>query len=406
MNKVPFVYIENTLKCNLKCTMCSNPSEHEMNAMNREEILSLIDYFSKITDKIIFSGGESLMDPNIVEYVKRIPRGKEIVMLTNGTMFDSKNFEEVVPYLTELRVSIDDMYDAKTSQYRLGSSPIEIIEKMKKARKLNDDMIIVITSILNSSFVDKIKDFVDYFIEHESQVDVIRFIPQIYYKGRAPESIKGEKYRCMDFEYIAKAITPFVKDYIENKKYELIDVDIQHLFSSEVFSEDFKFEPYSVKQKCCEYQRGIFVNNNGDLIYCPNSQLPIVNIRNLENLDELVNARDEALQEDKHHLTDISIKDKGICSSCRYMKLCGGGCPAITYNTTNDVKNPDYVKCGFNIVWEKHILPLLPATIRDVYTEALDVSGVTPEYFDNIYEIVDRFKPVLHTEDYFGKGVQ
>lgn len=401
--KIPFVYIENTLKCNLKCTMCSNPAEHEMHPMTKSEILSLIDYFSTITDKIIFSGGESLMDPNIVEYVKRIPEGKEIVMLTNGTMFDSKNFEEVVPYLTELRVSIDDMYDAKTSRFRLGSSPIDVIEKMKKARTMNDDMIIVITSILNDSFIEKIQDFVEYFIKHDSQVDVIRFIPQIYYKGRAPESLKGDKYTCMNFDYIARTVTPFIKSYIEKKQYELIDIDIQHLFSSEIFSDDFVFEPYSIEQKCCEYQKGIFVNNNGDLIFCPNSQLPIKSIRDVESLEELVKARDKAVSEDEHHLTDISIKDKSICSKCRYMKLCGGGCPAITYNTTNDVTNPDYIKCGFNMVWEKYILPILPQNIQEVYVQALDNNGIIPKVYKNIYEVVEEFKPTLHTEDYFGK---
>ena len=403
MAKIPFVYIENTLKCNLKCTMCSNPAEHEMHAMNREEIFKLIDFFSTVTDKIIFSGGESLMDPNIVDYVKRIPKGKEIVMLTNGTMFDSEAFEHVVPYLTELRVSIDDMYDSDSSRFRIGSSPKKIIEKMTKARSLNDDMIIVVTSILNDSFIGKIQEFVDFFISHESQVDVIRFIPQIYYKGRAPESIKEERYKCMNFEEIAKAVLPFIKDYIINKKYELIDVDIQHLFSSEIFSDDFVVEPYRENQKCCEYQKGIFVNNNGDLIYCPNSQLPIVNIRDVDDYNLLISERDNAVVDDKHHLTDVTISDKKICSNCRYMKLCGGGCPAITYNTTNDVMNPDYVKCSFNIVWEKYVLPVLPESIRNIYVDLLDDYGLVPEFFGSIYDVVDRYKPSLHTEDYFGK---
>lgn len=403
MHKIPFVYIENTLKCNLKCTMCSNPTEHEMHAMSKKQILQLIDYFSQITDKIIFSGGESLIDPNIVEYIKRIPKGKEISLLTNGTMFDSPAFVEVAPYLTELRVSIDDMYDVETSQYRLGSSPVKIIKSLAKARALNDDMIIVITSILNENFVTRMQEFVQFFIENEADVDVIRFIPQIYYKGRAPGSIKNDQYRCMDFEFIAKSVAPFIKDYIENKKYDLIDVDIQHLFSSELFSESFEFVPYSAEQKCCEYQKGVFVNNNGDIIFCPNSQSPIINIKDVANYDELINARDLALECDRYHISDLSISEKTVCSECRYMKLCGGGCPAITYNTTNDVTLPDYIKCGFNIVWEKYILPLLPINIRQIYLNAINENGVVPDFYANIYEIVSNFQPKLHTEDYFKK---
>lgn len=403
MHSIPFVYIENTLKCNLKCTMCSNPSEHELHAMSKEQILNLIDYFSNVTEKIIFSGGESLLDPNIVEYVKRIPKGKEVVVLTNGTMFDSSAFAEIVPYITELRVSIDDMYDVEKSQYRLGSSPKDIIKKMAKARSMNDDMVIVVTSILNENFIARIQEFVDFFIDNEAQVDVIRFIPQIYYKGRAPESIKSDQYRCMDFEFIAKSVAPFIKDYIDNKKYELIDIDIQHLFSSEIFSEDFAFEPYSSNQKCCEYQRGVFVNNNGDLIYCPNSQLPIINVKDVANYDELIKARDVALEKDVHHISDVSISEKKICAECRYMKLCGGGCPAITYNTTNDVLLPDYIKCSFNRVWEEYILPILPKDIKAVYMGAINADGIIPSLYKNIYEIVNEYQPQLHTEDYFGK---
>lgn len=403
MHNVPFVYIENTLKCNLKCTMCSNPTEHELHAMSRERILELIDYFSTKTDRIIFSGGESLIDPNIVEYVNRIPEGKEIVMLTNGTMFDTDAFAAVCPRITELRVSIDDMFDVENSRYRLGSSPINIIKSMTKARSMNDDMIIVVTCILNESIVTRIQEFVDFFIDNESEVDIIRFIPQIYYKGRAPESLRNDNYQCMDFEFVAKSIVPFLKDYITNKKYEKIDIDIQHLFSSEIFSDDFIFEPYSLDQKCCEYQKGIFVNNNGDLVYCPNSQLPIINVADVSEYDEIILARDSALRKDKYHISDVTINEKKECAGCRYMKLCGGGCPAITYNTTNNVELPDYIKCSFNTVWEKYILPILPENIQELYRQAINEQGTIPDFYTNIYNIVEKFQPQLHTEDYFGK---
>ena len=405
MGNVPFVYIENTLKCNLKCTMCSNPTEHGISSMPREKIIELIDFFSTKTNKIIFSGGESLLDLNMVEYVNRIPDGKEIVLLTNGTMFHSKVFEEICSRLSEVRVSIDDMFDSESSLYRLGSSPKSIIKDMAIARKMNENMIMVVTCILNHNIVENLQKFVDYFIENEADIDIIRFIPQIYYKGRAPESLKKDTYHCMDFDYIASHIVPFLTDYISNKKYKIIDVDIQHLFSSEIFSKSFTFEPYTLNQKCCEYQKGMFINNNGDLIYCPNSQLPIANVKDITDLEELIIKRDRALVSDSHHITDISICDKYDCSTCRYMKLCGGGCPAITYNTTNDSLLPDYIKCSFNIVWEKHILPILPNRIKKLYTSALISDGTIPPFFSNIYEIVSKFGPKFHTEDYFRKGV-
>lgn len=385
----PFFSFETTLKCNLKCTMCSNPSESENNPLSKEEIANIITEAMQFTDRIVFSGGEPLLEDDLPYYFSLIPENKHITVLTNGTLFNNANFLQVVNRISELRVSIDDNLETEKSLYRLGSNPKRILNDLIKVRSLNEDMIIVITSILNDSFSNNLIEFFQYFENAESQVDIIRFIPQVYYKGRTPENLKNSLYKSPEFETITNSVAKLVKYYIDNQLHKQIDLDIQHLFSSQIFEPTFEIQPFSLTERCCDYQNGLFINNNGDLILCPSSYDVLANYRNYKSIEKLLSFRFSDDFVKKHTTAKILISEKKACVNCRYYKLCGGGCPANSLGLTSNILNPDPIKCSYSILWEKHILPFYPSNIQSTFNSVLNSKGTVPKYFKDIYEILD-----------------
>jgi len=87
------VELIHTLKCNCRCSFCSNEKlSEEKQIMKKKDVLNAIDKLQKGgIVAIIFLGGESLVDPNFIDYVK-YARSKNIIPLlqTNGTLLTEK----------------------------------------------------------------------------------------------------------------------------------------------------------------------------------------------------------------------------------------------------------------------------------------------------------------------------
>jgi radical SAM protein with 4Fe4S-binding SPASM domain len=387
----PFFSIETTLRCNLKCTMCSNPSESEGTPLSKHEIGEIITEAMKFTNQIIFTGGEPLLDENLPYYCSLVPQNKHITLLTNGTLFSSANFSKIANRISELRVSIDDALTTENSIFRLGSSPQKIVQDLIKVRDLNKNMFIVITSIINESIVNNLIEFFRYFETSESKVNIIRFIPQVYYKGRAPENLKKGKYKSSSFTSITNSVANLVEYYISNKLFNQIDLDIQHLFSSKIFNKEFEIKPLSSTNKCCEYQNGFNINNNGDLILCPSSDDVLGNIREYKSVKQLLSFRFSSRFVNKHSTARVKISDKTECINCRYSRYCGGGCPANSLSLTRNVLIPDPIKCSLIVLWEQNILPLYPLEIYNRFISILNFEGVKPKCYSDIYEIMEFY---------------
>lgn len=92
------VEIIHTLNCNCRCDFCSNDKlSEQISLMKKEDVFRTIDKLAAHgVVSIIFLGGESLTDPNLIDYIKHT-KAKNIVprLQTNGTMLTEEKISEL-----------------------------------------------------------------------------------------------------------------------------------------------------------------------------------------------------------------------------------------------------------------------------------------------------------------------
>src|SRR5712692_4683676 len=97
--------------CNLSCAHClvsSGPDRAQ--GLSTERLLDVIDQGVSLgVERFFFTGGEPLARPDAIDLARRIvvDHGRELVILTNGTLFSGVRFERLVELAGErLRVQI------------------------------------------------------------------------------------------------------------------------------------------------------------------------------------------------------------------------------------------------------------------------------------------------------------
>jgi MoaA/NifB/PqqE/SkfB family radical SAM enzyme len=103
-----------TTRCNLNCAYCEDfgARRNEQNAawLPLEAALDVLRAIRSGVDRLILSGGESLLHPDIVPLVahaRRQLRFRHITLLTNGLLLPER--EEVLPFLQQVVISLDSI---------------------------------------------------------------------------------------------------------------------------------------------------------------------------------------------------------------------------------------------------------------------------------------------------------
>src|SRR3989344_2825711 len=375
--KVPFLSMEITLNCNLNCTICCRPKELIRDSLTSEQIKDIIRCAGLFVDDIIFSGGEPTIDNHLVKYLDCVPRGKGVIILTNGTTLASETVKkEILPRISELRVSINNPRDQAFSFYRLYSNPKEIFENLITVRREFPSLRIVVTSVVNSFLLDHIEDFYATVTREDLKLNALRIIPQIYYKGRAPRAISAGQWGAVNFQKAGKVFGSLVRNYLRGERD--FDLDIQHFFSSVIIGSGYQIETFNIEERPCEYQESLYITNQGDLVLCPLANYKIANIRDFEKTEDFITQRFNLDVVSIHPFKKLKGFDKQQCLSCIFRNLCGFGCPAMSEDICGDAKFADPIRCSFANIWEREILPILPENLQEQFRESLYQDGARP----------------------------
>jgi len=98
-------------ECNLKCIYCYATDRPESkNKLTREDHFKLVDDINAISkdSAIVFTGGEPLLSPYVVElgeYAKSI--GNQVHLLTNGTLINEENAKMISETFDLIKISLD-----------------------------------------------------------------------------------------------------------------------------------------------------------------------------------------------------------------------------------------------------------------------------------------------------------
>lgn len=293
------VYCHLTYRCNLACEYCYNKSKLnstvEMDVEQWKQVVDILKESSK--PRIYFTGGEPTLYKDfdvIVNYVYE--KGLQMELLTNGTMLHQIN-EETLKKLSAITVSLDNIGNAKT--HRLNSEQYNVLDNILMVH--NKGIKTTVHSVVSNDTIDEINEVKEYLSRYG-----INHICSIYIPNSTDEICK-----------VPLEIAP-----------ETVD------------------EPYSLQDvgRCSACFQILAINPFGNIYPCQSlmeDEFVLGNVNENGWLDTVRN----------HNLTKYflyrTVEQIDVCRDCEVRTVCGGGCPAISYNIYNSLEHRLDYFCDF-----------------------------------------------------------
>ncbi len=258
-----YVYIKLTHKCNLQCKYCMSKLNYNY-YLSKEEVFRLLDELKKSgTIKIIFSGGEALLRPDIEEIIQfAIKKGFEVFIKTNGVLIPPriKQLKGVSKIILSFNgpEKIHDSLRGKGSFKKL----IKAIEACNKNK---------IPIGFNTLVFKNNLDQINFMLEMAKRYNTkINFFPLQNAQGKE-EQIKKIMPSKKEFKY-------FFKKLIENKKYKKYIANSKQDLKYLAFHKGLKNKKCYAGILCCS------VSVDGAIFACPlleENNSSIFNIKNI-----------------------------------------------------------------------------------------------------------------------------
>lgn len=215
-----------TQGCNFRCPYCHNPDLISIKAkksyMDLEYFYNFLDRRLHLLDGVAITGGEPTLQPDIVEFIKKIKdKGLQVKLDTNGSNF------EVVKRLLQLDLVDYIAMDIKNPLPKYGELINGNMEKNKLREdknidKIKDEINQTLNLLLNSNLdyelrttvvpgmhePEDIKDIASW-IEGANKYIIQNFRPDNTYAPELQDLTQLPEARLEKFSYIAR-------DYVEN----------------------------------------------------------------------------------------------------------------------------------------------------------------------------------------------
>ena len=182
-----------TSNCDMNCKFCSDLFKYQKER-KVSEILSVIDKTPNgVIEKIVITGGEPLLYPDLFTLVKEIKtRGFQVSLSTNGTLLnDNKN---ILTYLDEITLPVDSGLSEKLEE--MGRDKLQLLKTVKNIallKDINPNIRIKISTVLNKKNIDEIDSLVMIMdMLYLDEWEVHQFLPHGNGKSNIREFLLGD----------------------------------------------------------------------------------------------------------------------------------------------------------------------------------------------------------------------
>lgn len=177
-----------TDKCSLRCTYCM--PEEGVSWLPRESLLTPDEIIRVVgvaaeqgIETVRLTGGEPLINPNLIEIVRRIARiegpsgSLEVAMTTNGIRLPDflPDLEEAG--LTRLNISIDTLDPERFRELTRRDRLIDVLAGIEAASRSSLRPLKLNAVAMRGVNEDEISDLVEFAIEHDAQMRFIEHMP-------------------------------------------------------------------------------------------------------------------------------------------------------------------------------------------------------------------------------------
>lgn len=311
-NKLGEVYILLQMDCELKCKVCPywgikgacnnqlfKKKYIETDPLNFEIITKFIDSVGNYSpETITLSGGEPLLYEKWVDLAKYInKKGIKVSLSTNGLHLD-KYIEEIMKWVGSIQISLGGTKDILNKIRSADYGFDKVIENIKKInhykKKYNQaSPYIRLIYVISDLSYEKIKEFYEYFLEQNIEIDDFYF-QHVMYTDK--ESLKKQKntYKNMKNTLLWDGFL-YDPSKIDTEK---IIKQIRHLsgFEHVLFSpkmNENEIRKYYDPKKKKEIKRDLMCSApwsqvdlypNGDIMTCPDIVIGNIKKASFENI--------------------------------------------------------------------------------------------------------------------------
>ncbi len=345
-DKKPVVVWNITRRCNLRCMHCyAHAKNREFeNELSLEEGKQLLDDLSQFgCPVVLFSGGEPLMHPNLVELTSyAVEKGMRAVISTNGTLITRQIAKELKAIgLSYVGISLDGMEEIHDKFRGVKGAFKAALDGVENAQKEGIKVGLRFTiNRLNYKEIPAIFDLIE-----EREIPRACFY-HLVYAGRGSKLIKED----LDHEGTRKVVDLIIDRTAElharGKPKEILTVD-NHADGPYVYLRLLKEDPGRAEEvlELLKMNEG---NNSGRGIGCVSwdgevhadqfwRHYSFGNVRERpfsEIWTDLSNPLMRKLKEKKKYV-------KGRCAECRWLDICAGNFRVRAEAATGDLWAPD-----------------------------------------------------------------
>ncbi|MFA9422611.1 MAG: glycyl-radical enzyme activating protein [Sedimentibacter sp.] len=216
--------------CPLRCKWCANPESHEVNnelvkPYSVSQILDIIKrqeiFFRYSGGGVTFSGGEALMQPNVIKAIvdDLYDRAVNMAIETSG-YFDYDEVSDILERLDLIFIDIKHM-DAAKHKYFTGKSNEIILNNIKRMNELNVPVVVRIPVIVgvnsdNDNIIKTAK-----FVKKHLNNPKIELLPYHDFGDEKYEKL-GLKKPSRNFKRPSNELLTELKKLIENEGIEIV----------------------------------------------------------------------------------------------------------------------------------------------------------------------------------------
>ncbi len=345
-DKRPVVVWNITKRCNLRCVHCyahATPEKTE-DELTTKQGKALIDDLAQLgTPVILFSGGEPLMRPDLVELAAyAVSKGIRAVISTNGTLITKKKAEELKSIgLSYVGISLDGTRDINDRFRGLDGAFDAAMRGIENCQEAGIKVGLRFTiNKMNAGEVPRLFDLVE-----ERGIPRICFY-HLVYAGRGSELVKQD----LSHEETRKVVDLIMDRtralHDAGKPAEVLTVD-NHADGPYVYLRLKKEDPKRAKEvlELLSMNEG---NNSGRGIGCISwdgsvhadqfwRHYTFGNVRNRPFSEIWYDTSDPLMKRLKEKKKYV----KGRCATCRWLDICGGNFRVRAEAVFGDVWAPD-----------------------------------------------------------------
>lgn len=316
--KISSMYLHVTQKCNLECVGCYS-RDHYRNCLPDPSLENLKRATKIFADKglasITISGGEPLLRsdlPELIRYIHEDIQIKNVSIITNGTIQEESLIFQLAPYVDRIAISIDGH------------------------------------SLSSHAYIRRNQRF-------DNIVDTIGIIKKAGIQAHIIPTIHQKNYReILDYVSLAKSLNVSINFSIFSSFDDSTEVEellpredmlqkLGAIMCSKGVSEGLEIRDSTLnmniltKAMCGSCGAIVSVNADGEVYPCHMLHFSEFSLGNAftDSYDEICNSKTRI------RFGNLKASEFNICSDCRLVHLCGGGCRARSFFSTGRIRDKD-----------------------------------------------------------------